>query len=279
MMKKRLLSTSLAIVLVPFALAGCGQHRAAVGSDKNEITMGISPGPYSELFISAIEPVLIQKGYTVKHVNFTGLLESDVAINEGAVDFNVDQHTAYLDTFNAQRGADLTPLVRIPTVAAAIFSTRHNALNDVSAQAKVAIPQDPSNASRAYRLLEKAGWITLKADANPELLTRTDISNNTKQIDIVEMDSANIPRTLQDVDYAVIPGSVAYASKVDQSKALLREDLIDNLYLVVAVKTGNEKTKWADEIKQAYLSNSFKQYVISHNANNVWNLPPAAQPQ
>lgn len=278
-MNKRLLSVSLAAVLVPFALAGCGQHKAAVGSDKNEITMGISPGPYSELFISAIEPVLIQKGYTVKHVSFIGLQQSDVAINEGSVDFNVDQHTAYLNTFNAQSGADLTPLVRIPTVAAAIFSTRHETLNDISAHTKVAIPQDPSNASRAYRLLEKAGWITLKAGANPVLLTRMDIADNIKQIDIVEMDSANIPRTLQDVDYAVIPGSVAYASNVDQNKALLREDLVDNLYLVVAVKAGNEKTKWADEIKRAYQSNDFKQYVISHNTNNIWNVPPETQPQ
>lgn len=273
-MNKCLLSVSLATLLVPFVLTGCGQHKAAVGTEKNDITMGISPGPYSELFISAIEPVLQQKGYTVKHVNFTGLLESDVAINEGAVDFNVDQHTAYLNTFNEQRGADLTPLVRIPTVAAAIFSTRHDTLSDIAPHARVAIPQDPSNASRAYRLLEKAGWITLNADANPVLLARSDIANNLKQIDIVEMDSSNIPRTLQDVDYAVIPGSVAYAAKVDQSKGLLREDLIDNLYLVAAVKAGNEKTKWAEEIRQAYLSDDFKQYVISHNTNNVWNLPP-----
>lgn len=278
-MKTYLLGASLAAVLVPFALAGCGHDKAPVGSDKNDITMGISPGPYSELFISAVEPILQQKGYTVKHVNFTGLLESDVAINEGSVDFNVDQHTAYLNTFNTQRGADLTPLVRIPTVAAAIFSTRHASLNDIGTHAKIAIPQDPSNTSRAYRLLEKAGWIKLKADANPVLLTRNDIADNLKQIDIVEMDSANIPRTLQDVDYAVIPGSVAYASQVDQSKSLLREDLIDNLYLVVAVKAGNEKTKWAEEIKQAYLSNDFKQYVITHNANDFWNLPPELQQQ
>ena len=97
-MKTYLLGASLAAVLVPFALAGCGHDKAPVGSDKNDITMGISPGPYSELFISAVEPILQQKGYTVKHVNFTGLLESDVAINEGSVDFNVDQHTAYLNT-------------------------------------------------------------------------------------------------------------------------------------------------------------------------------------
>lgn len=276
-MKKRLLTASLAAALVPFVIAGCGQHKAAVGSDKTEITMGISPGPYSELFISAIEPVLQQKGYTVNHVNFTALLESDVAINEGAVDFNVDQHTAYLNTFNTQRGADLTPLVRIPTVAAAIFSTHHTSLNDISAHAKIAIPDDPSNASRAYRLLEKAGWIALKKDADPVLLTRNDIESNIKQVDIIEMDSANIPRTLEDVDYAVIPGSVAFASKVDQSKGLLREDLIDNLYLVVAVKAGNEKTKWAEDIKQAYGSDNFKQYVIEHNPNNFWKLPPELQ--
>ena len=277
-MTKRLLSVALATLLTSAVLAGCGQTKTPVGSEKTTLTMGISPGPYSELFTSAIEPILAKEGYTVKHVNFTGLLESDVAINEGAVDFNVDQHTAYMDTFNAQRGADLTPLVRIPTVAAALFSTRHTSLEEVAPHAKVAIPQDPSNASRAYRLLEKAGWIVMKPDANPVLMKRNDIARNIKQINIIEMDSSNIPRTLQDIDYAVIPGSVAYASHVEQRNALVREDLIDNLYLVVAVKAGNDNTQWANAIKHAYLSNDFEQYVATHNDNGVWQLPPKLQP-
>ena len=276
-MKTRFVTASLLAAIIPLAIAGCGKHSAPVGTEKTNIVMGISPGPYSDLFISAVEPVLKQEGYTVKHVDFTGLLESDIAINEGSVDFNVDQHTAYLKAFNAQRGADLTSLVRIPTVAAAIFSTRHNSLNDVQPHTKVAIPQDPSNASRAYRLLEKAGWIRIQQGANPVLLTRNDIAENIKQIDIIEMDSANIPRTLQDMDYGVIPGSVAYASKVEQDKALLREDLIDDLYLVVAVKSGNENTKWAQDIQRAYHSNDFKQYMKENNANNLWNLPPEIQ--
>ena len=146
-----------------------------------------------------------------------------------------------------QRGANLTPLVRIPTVAAALFSTRHTSLDEIAPHARAAIPQDPSNASRAYRLLEKAGWIVLKPDANPVLMTRSDIARNIKQIDIIEMDSSNIPRTLQDIDYAVIPGSVAYASHIEQRNALLREDLIDNLYLTVAVKAGNDSTQWATQ--------------------------------
>ena len=176
-----------------------------------------------------------------------------------------------------QRGADLAPLVRIPTVAAALFSARHTSLNEIVPHAKVAIPQDPSNASRAYRLLEKAGWIVMKPDANPVLMTRSDIARNIKQIDIIEMDSSNIPRTLQDIDYAVIPGSVAYASHIEQRNALLREDLIDNLYLVVAVKAGNNSTQWANAIKHAYLSDDFKQYVATHNDNSVWQLPPELQ--
>lgn len=276
-MKKRIITASLLAAIIPLAMAGCGKSSAPVGAEKTDIVMGISPGPYSDLFISAVEPVLKQEGYSVKHVDFTDLLESDIAINEGSVDFNVDQHTAYLKTFNAQRGADLTPLVRIPTVAAAIFSSRHESLNDIQPHAKVAIPQDPSNASRAYRLLEKAGLIKIQQGANPVLLTRKDIAENIKQIDIIEMDSSNIPRTLQDIDYGVIPGSVAYASKVDQSKALLREDLIDDLYLVVAVKSGNEKTKWAQDIQRAYLSDDFKHYIKENNANALWNVPPEIQ--
>lgn len=106
-MTKRLLSRALATLLASATLAGCGHTTSPIGSEKTTLTMAISPGPYSELFTSAIEPILAREGYTVRLVNFTGLLESDVAINEGAVDFNVDQHTAYLNTFNVQCSAAL----------------------------------------------------------------------------------------------------------------------------------------------------------------------------
>ncbi|WP_046838191.1 MetQ/NlpA family ABC transporter substrate-binding protein, partial [Staphylococcus succinus] len=122
------------------------------------------------------------------------------------------QHKAYMDTFNKERDAKLTNITKIPTVPAQIFSNRNDDLNSVKQGDTIAIPQDPSNTARALRLLEKAGWIQLDADKNDIKITEKDIAENPKNLNIKTMDSANIPRILDEVDYAVIPGSIVYAS-------------------------------------------------------------------
>lgn len=241
--------------------------------EKKEITIATSPGPYSELFLKGIKPELENKGYTVKQKDFTELLQADVALQEGSVDVNVDQHKAYMDTFNKERDAKLTNINKIPTVPAQIFSEDNKDIKSIENGDTVAIPQDPSNAARAYRLLEKAGWIKLDADKDDITISKKDISDNPKNIKIKEMDSANIPRILGEVDYAVIPGSIVYASDVDPSKGLLKEDLVNDLYLQVVVDGKNKDKQWVKDIKEAYSSKGFKKVFNKENKDDYWKVP------
>ncbi|OCG30379.1 metal ABC transporter substrate-binding protein [Gilliamella sp. Choc4-2] len=257
-----------------FLAIGCDNSSKQVDNQtKKEISMGVSPGPYNDLFNEAVKPILESEGYKVKLVNFPHLLESDVALSEGSIDLTVAQHTAYMNVFNAQRKANLKPVVHVPSVPAAIFSHKFTSLTQIFSGAKVAIPQDASNAARSYNLLEKAGWIKLKNNTNPIIVNKNDIAQNIAGIEIIEMDSANIPRVLNELDFAVIPGSIVYSANIDSNKALLSETIIPDLEIMVVVNEGNENSRWAQDVKRIYQSQQFKDYMKTHNQNGYWVMP------
>ncbi|MCI1673915.1 MAG: MetQ/NlpA family ABC transporter substrate-binding protein [Bifidobacterium tibiigranuli] len=262
-----------AIVLSVALVAGCGSAPSSTSSNTKSIRVGTSPGPYSELFKKGAAPVLQKEGYTIKYTSFSDLQTADVALNEGSVDLNVDQHTAYINAFNKNKGGDLVPLQAIPTVPAGLYSQRHKSLKDVASGDLVAISQDPSNESRGLRLLEKIGWITLKPDADPVTVTPNDIATNPKNLQIKPMDSATIPRSLGDLDYAVIPGSVSYSSKVDPKLQLAQEKLKDEYLLQVTVKKANKDATWAKDVVKAYKFKEFLDYLGKNNTNNYWFVP------
>ena len=264
----------LALFSSIFLITACDNSSSKVDNQtKKEISMGVSPGPYNDLFNDAVKPILESEGYKVKLVNFPHLLESDVALSEGSIDLTVAQHTAYMDVFNSQRKANLKSVVHVPSVPAAIFSNKFTSIENVFPGAKIGIPQDASNAARSYNLLEKAGWIKLKPNTNPIIVGKNDIAENIAGVNIVEMDSANIPRVLNELDFAVIPGSIVYSANIDSKKALLSETIIPDLEIMVVVNEGNENSQWAKDIKRIYQSQQFKDYMQTHNQNGYWVMP------
>ena len=274
--KQKLVNNVVVLTLFSaiFFITACDNSSSkADNQTKKEISMGVSPGPYNDLFNDAVKPILESEGYKVKLVNFPHLLESDVALSEGSIDLTVAQHTAYMDVFNSQRKANLKPVVHVPSVPAAIFSNKFTSIENVFPGAKIGIPQDASNAARSYNLLEKAGWIKLKPNTNPIIVGKNDITENIAGVNIVEMDSANIPRVLNELDFAVIPGSIVYSANIDSKKALLSETIIPDLEIMVVVNEGNENSQWAKDIKRIYQSQQFKDYMQTHNQNGYWVMP------
>jgi len=216
---------------------------------------------------------LQNQGYKIEYQDFSVLTQADVALNEGSIDLNVDQHTAYMQVFNKEENAKLAAITEIPTVPAGLYSSRHHSLNDVADGHTVAIPQDASNQSRAYNILAATGWITLKPDANLALVTENDIADNPHNLDIKPMDSATIPRSLPDLDWAVIPGSISYSSKVDSQLELFQEKLRPELILVATTTEDKVDSQWAQAVREAYASQEFKDYMKKHNDNNYWYVP------
>ena len=240
--------------------------------DKKEIVYGKSQGLYTELFEAAIVPILEKEGYTVKGVDFSDLQTADIGLNDGDVDVNVEQHTAYMENFNANYNADLVALSPIPTVPAGVYSAKYKSVDEIPDGAKVAVPNDASNTARCYLMLQKIGWIKLADDVDPSAVTQDDIVENPHNIEFTEMKSLTIPAAIQDFDYVAITGSVVYNAGIDPSTALATEDIQDHLVLQVVVKEENRDAEWAKAIVDAYHSDEFKQYMEENN-DGLWWIP------
>ena len=244
----------------------------AFDKDHSTLTFSKSQGPYTELFIAGVQPILEKEGYTVKGVDVSDLLQADIALNEGEVDFNVEQHTAYLKNFNEAQDGHLVGLAPIPTVPAGIYTGAKNDLSKVEDGDSIAIPSDPSNTARAYQILEKIGWIKIKDGIDKTKTTANDVAENPRNLKFVEMGSLGIPAVASDFAYVVITGSVVYNAKVDPKSVLQQETIAPHLLLQVTVKESDKDSVWAQDIVKAYKSKEFKEYLDKNN-DGLWYVP------
>ncbi|MEJ6548850.1 MetQ/NlpA family ABC transporter substrate-binding protein [Corynebacterium sp. USCH3] len=247
------------------------------GQEEGTIRVATSPGPYSELFREGVAPIVEEDGYTVEFDDYTELQQADIALQEGSADLNVDQHIAYMENFNREAGADLASVTPVPTVPAGLFSSRHDSLDEIADGQSVSIPEDPSNASRAYRLLVKAGWLTVKDGTDEADIAADDIEDNPHDLDIRLVDSAFISRAIDDVDWAVIPGSMSYASGIDTDLQLLQEDLLPELVLQAVTQQDQVGSDWADAVADAYRSDEFADYLAGRDEDDYWVVPEELQ--
>ena len=274
-MKK--LGLALITALLAVAVIGCApKNDSNTGQEKTTLKYGKAAGPYTVLFEEAVKPILEKQGYQLEVVDFSDLLQNDTALNEGEIDFNVEQHIAYAENFNKSQNGNLVPISPIPTVPAGLFSAKHTSVEASTDGAVVAVPNDASNTARAYALLQKAGWIKLNPDVPLGTVKQSDIIENKYNIEFVEMDSLNIPPALDDFDFAVITGSIVYNAGIDPSTAILQEDILEHLVLQVVVKEENKDTKWAKDIAAAYHSDEFKEYMKKNNTG-LWFVPEELQ--
>lgn len=262
-----------ATVLGAVLLAGCGNDSAA--GDKKDLVFSKSQGPYSELFEQAVKPIMEKKGYKITARDMSDLVQADVALNDGEVDFNVEQHTAYMNNFNEKQGGHLVALTPIPTVPAGIYPGAKTQLSQVANGDTIAVPNDASNTARAYALLQKAGLIKLDPNKDLATVTKADIVENPYNLNFVEMKSLTIPSVRTDFAYIVITGSIVYNAKIDPSTALMKEDILPYILLQLVVLDKNKDTQWAKDLKDAYNSPEFKEYMKTHN-NGLWYVPENA---
>ena len=170
---KKIWTLGMAVVLGAGIVSGCGSEQASM--DKKTITYSKSHGPYSDLFEKWVKPILEKQGYTVTGKDLSDLLQADVALNDGEVDFNVEQHTAYMENFNKKQDGHLVALTPIPTVPAGIYAGKKDNLAQIADGDTIAVPNDASNTARAYALLQKAGWIKLDPTKDLATVTQQDI--------------------------------------------------------------------------------------------------------
>lgn len=275
---KKWLVIGLAAVMTTALVAGCGSDSGKStdkgASTKKELKYSKSQGPYSDLFEKGVKPILEKKGYKFVGKDMSDLLQADIALNEGEVDFNVEQHMAYMENFNKKQGGHLAAITPIPTVPAGIFAGSKTSLDQVADGDTVAVPNDASNTARAYALLQKAGWIKLDPKKDLSTVTQQDIIENPHHLKFTEMKSLNIPAVRNDFSYIVITGAIIYNAKIDPATALMKEDILPHLMLQLVVQDKNKDAQWAKDIADAYKSAEFQEYMKKNN-KGLWFDPNA----
>jgi D-methionine transport system substrate-binding protein len=241
------------MMLFALLLPVLGAH----AKDPKEVVIGTSAGPYADQVKLGIKPILERQGYKVKLVEFNDYIAPNFALAEGSLDANVFQHRVYLTRFASEHKLDLVPLVTVPTAPIAIYSRKHRTLSEVREGSTVALPNDPTNQARALVLLDQLGWIRLRPDTDPVRASEKDVAQNLKKIRLLPLEAAQLPRSLQDADYAFVNGNYALASGLKLSDALRTEKMSANYANLVAVRAPDKDKPFARAIAAAYRSPEF----------------------
>jgi D-methionine transport system substrate-binding protein len=262
MMRKWL--TVLTLLLVVGVLTGCGGSKSSEqksGTPSKEIKFGATAGPYSDMVTKAIKPGLEKLGYTVKVVEFSDYIQPNKALNTGDIQANLFQHTIYLENFEKENKMDLTALISVPTAPMGIYSKTYKSLNEIKSGASVSIPNDPTNAARAFNTLQDQGLIKVSKDANPLKVSEKDIVENPKKLVFKPLESGQLPRSVESVDLAAVPGNFALAAKMNLLDALALENMLDPYRNIVAVTAANEGSQLSKDIKAVVESKEFLQVI------------------
>ncbi len=246
----------IALSLATAAAAGVFASAAARGQDKKELVIGATAGPYSDQVKLGIEPILEKKGYRVRIVEFNDYVQPNFALAQGALDANVFQHSVYLTRFAAENKLPIGELIKVPTAPIALYSHKHKTL-DVNEGAQVALPSDPTNAARALVVLQAIGWLKLRDGVDPIRASERDVAVNIRKIKLVPIEAAQLPRSLDDVDYAFVNGNFALASGLKISEALALEKTGPTYQNVVAIRTEDKDKPWVKDLADAYRSREF----------------------
>ena len=276
---KTLSAATLALIL-----AACGGQKDSApaasaaassannGAEKKEIVFGTTVGDFGDMVKDQIQPALEKKGYTVKLVEFTDYVRPNLALAEGELDINIFQHKPYLDDFKKEHNLDITEAFQVPTAPLGLYPGKLKSLEEVKDGSTVSAPNDPSNFARALVMLNELGWIKLKDGINPLTASKADIAENLKNIKIVELEAAQLPRSRADVDFAVVNGNYAMSSGMKLTEALFQEPSFAYVNWS-AVKTADKDSQWLKDVTEAYNSDAFKAYA--HKRFEGYKYPAA----
>ena len=239
------------------------EETTAAAGELKKIIVGASPAPHAEI-LKAAKEVLAQKGYELEILEYMDYIQPNLALESSDLDANYFQHLPYLESFNAENGTKLVSAAAIHYEPFGIYAGKTTYLEELADGAKVAVPNDTSNEARALLLLEAQGLIKLKEGADLTV-TKNDIVENPKNLNLYEVEAAQIPRVVEDVDIAVINGNYAIEAGFKVSEALAVEDsesIAATTYgNVVAVREGHEKDENIVALVEALTSDEVKAYI------------------
>ena len=254
---RKILLITLVLVLSICLLAGCA-------AKEKTLVVGASVTPHAEILAVAKE-ILAEKGINLDVKEFNDYVQPNLNVESGDLDANYFQHKPYMDGFNVENNTHLVAIANVHYEPFGIYAGKTASFDELADGAIITVPNDGTNEARALMLLEAQGLITLKEGAGFSA-TILDIEDNPKNLDIVELEAAQLTLSLQDVDMAVINGNFAIQAGLNALKdALATEDkdsdAAQTYANIICVKEGNEKNAAVLELIEALKSDKVKAFI------------------
>ncbi|MCG7392225.1 MetQ/NlpA family ABC transporter substrate-binding protein [Microvirga sp. ACRRW] len=224
------------------------------------VRIGATPGPHAQI-LEAVKPIAAQKGLDIKIIEFSDYVVPNAALASGDIEANSFQNQPYLDNQVADRGFKIESVGLTVNFPIGIYSKKHKSLDALPNGATISIPNDPTNGGRALLLLQDKGLIKLKDNVGFKP-TPIDITGNPKKIKFVEIEAAQGPRVLDDVDAGIINTNYATAGGLDPVKdPIARENPKGPYVNLIAVRSEDKNKPWVKALLDSYYSPEVKKFV------------------
>ena len=256
MRKNIVILASLVLLLI---LAACGGNDDTTLSE-DKLIVGVTAGPHEEVF-EIVKELATEDGLEIEIKVFSDYIIPNTSLDEGDLDANSYQHQPFFEKFNEDHSTNLVSA--FPTILSMIgvYSETLTDVNDIPEGGKIGIPNDPTNGARALNIFEEAGLIELD-DEKRASATPLDIVTNDKNIEFVELDAAQIPNMLGEVDLAVINGNFATSSGLNPTEDSIFTETDGSPYVNhLVVREENVNDPVIEVLKNAYYSDEVKDYI------------------
>ena len=253
MMNKRILIQTATALLVAVALS------PALAQDK-PLKIGVTAGPHAQIF-EQVKKIAEKDGLKIQIVEFSDYIQPNAALTSGDLDANSYQHKPFLDQQIKDRGYKITNVGFTVNFPIGIYSKKVKSLGELKEGAKFGIPNDPTNGGRVLLVLQDRGLIKLKPEAGLKA-TPLDVIDNPKKIKFVELDAAQLPRSLDDLDASAINTNYALSAGLHPGKDAIAQESAKSPYVnLIAVREQDKAQPWVAKLVKAYQSEEIRKFV------------------
>jgi len=255
--------------LAALALGATLVAQAALAQDK-PLKVGVTAGPHAQIF-DVVKQEAAKQGLQVEVIEFTDYVQPNVALAAGDLDLNSYQHQPYLDSANADRGYKLASIAKTVIFPIGIYSKKVKSLDELKPGAQIGIPNDPTNGGRALLLLQAQGLIKLNPEAGLKA-TPIDVVENPRKLRFVELDAAQLPRSLDDTDASAVNTNFALEAGLDPNKDAIARESAESPYANVLVVREQDQDKpelrklvgiYQSPAVKAFIAEKFKGAVVA----------------
>ncbi|WP_405994495.1 MetQ/NlpA family ABC transporter substrate-binding protein [Streptomyces sp. NBC_00986] len=271
-MRKSIAVTAAGLAVTFFGLTACGSGSGSgkSGGKDGTLVVGATAVPAGEVLTYVKDNLAEKAGLKLEIREFTDYVLPNTALQEGSLDANLYQNQPFLDEFNKSKGTDLVSVVKAYLPPMGVYSKKVKDIAKLADGATVAVPNETTNEGRALKLLAAEGLITLKAGAGTDA-SPADVTANPKHLKFKELDPAQLPRSLDDLDVAVINNNYAQDAGLSPAEdAILLESAKDNPYAnLLAVKRGNEDDPRVEKLAKLLVSSDVKKFIAEKYKGSV----------